>query len=477
MNDKTRHAIEQDKRFLWHPFTPMDAWLDPGYEPVMITSGDGAELIDTEGRRYLDGNSSIWTNLHGHGHPQLTKAIQEQAALISHSSALGLGNPLAAELAEKLVGLLPEETGPYRVFLSDDGSTAMECALKIAWQYFQQNGQPQRTQFLGLTGSYHGDTVGAMSLGKSGSFHAPYQPILFPTHEIPAPDCLRCPQRKNRQSRIDVRLACGCGPRPGESSLVAMEQKFVELGDTVAALVLEPRVMGAAGMVMHPPGFLAAAAALAKRHGALLILDEIMVGFGRTGKMLAEEHEGVTGDLIALAKGLTAGTLPLGATLVKNELFEGFRGGLERTFFHGHSYSGNQLGCAAALANLEIFATEPVLERVAERATWLREASQCFLELPQVAEIRQEGLILAIELVQDRESLTPFPTAWRVAHQITERARRDGLLTRGLGSILFLLPPYCSTQEQIEKMVAALFHSTKEVLLEIASTKGNKAEE
>lgn len=467
MNDETRRAIEQDKRYLWHPFTPMDAWLEADYEPVMIASGEGAELVDTEGRRYLDGNSSIWTNLHGHRHPKLTAAIQKQAGKIAHSSALGLGNPLAAELAEKLVGLLPEEAGPYRVFLSDDGSTAMECALKIAWQYFQQNGQAQRTQFLGLTGSYHGDTVGAMSLGKSGSFHAPYQPLLFPTHEVPAPNCLRCLQGKDRLTRTDIRLSCRCGPRPGENSLAALEQKFAELGDTVAALVLEPRVMGPAGMVMHPPGFLAEAAALAKRHGALLILDEIMVGFGRTGKMLAEEHEGVTGDLIALAKGLTGGTLPLGATLLKDELFEGFRGGLERAFFHGHSYSGNQLGCAAALANLEIFASEPVLEQVAERAEWLRNASQRFLDLPQVAEIRQEGLILAIELVQDRETLASFPADWRVAHHITEQAREYGLLTRGLGSILFLIPPYCSTRQQLEQMVAALYRASEEVLIKI----------
>lgn len=468
MNDKTRRAIEQDKRYLWHPFTPMDGWLQSDYEPVMIATGEGTELIDTEGRRYLDGNSSIWTNLHGHRHPKLTAAIQQQAEVLSHSSALGLGNPVAGELAEKLVGLLPKEAGPYRVFLSDDGSTAMECALKIAWQYFHQNGQEQRTQFLGLTGSYHGDTVGAMSLGKSGSFHAPYKPMLFPTQEVPAPNCLHCPHRKSPAPRTNAHHACDCGSRPGEWSLAALEQKFAELGDTVVALVLEPRVMGPAGMVMHPPGYLAEAAALAKRHGALLILDEIMVGFGRTGRMLAEQHEDVIGDLIAVSKGLSGGTLPLGATLLKNEFFEGFRGGLERAFFHGHSYSGNQLGCAAALANLEIFATEPVLERIAERANWLREESQCFLDLRQVAEIRQEGLIMAIELVQDLETLAPFPAERRVAHQITERAREYGLLTRGLGSILFLLPPYCSTREQLQKMVHALFHATQDVLAKTA---------
>ncbi|MEM1058770.1 MAG: adenosylmethionine--8-amino-7-oxononanoate transaminase [Verrucomicrobiota bacterium] len=467
MNDETRRAIERDQRHLWHPFTPIDGWLDPDFEPVMIASGDGATLTDTEGRTYLDGNSSIWTNLHGHKHPAINAAVEAQLGRIAHSSSLGLGNPAAAELAEKLAGLMPPEEGPFRVFLSDDGSTAIECALKIAWQYFQQNGQEQRTEFVTLSGGYHGDTIGAMSLGKSGSFHAPFQPLMFPTHEAPAPDCVRGPGWRENPPRTPAHRSDHAGA-VAEQALARLEALFESLDTRAAALVLEPKVMGPGGMMMQPEGYLRAAAAIARRHGALVILDEVMTGFGRTGRMLAQQHEGVTADLTALAKGLTGGYLPLGATLIRERLFDGFRGGLERTFFHGHSYCGNQLGCAAALANLHLFETEPVRERVAALADNLREASQVFWNLEHTADVRQEGAILAVELVADAQTREPFPAKRRLAYQICERARHEGLLTRGLGATLFLLPPFCTTPEQVRQMVQVLEKAARETLSGLA---------
>jgi len=464
MRDTTEQAIGRDRHHLWHPFTPMDEWLDPDYEPVMIASGHGSELIDTEGRRYLDGNSSIWTNLHGHNHPALNAAVESQLHHIAHSSSLGLGNPVAAELAEKLAGLMPAAEGPFRVFLSDDGSTAMECALKVAWQYFQQNGQAQRTEFVTLGGAYHGDTIGAMSLGKSGSFHAPYRQLMFPTHEVPAPDCVRGDGWRDAPRGTAAHRAEGLAQRAMDQSLAALDAKFAELGDRAAALVMEPRVMGPAGMVMHPHGFLEKAAAIARQHGALLILDEVMTGFGRTGAMLAQQHEGVTADLTALGKGLTGGYLPLGATLIREEIFDGFRGGLERAFFHGHSYNGNQLGCAVALASLQLFENEPVLGRIATLAENLHRASQAFWEVPEVVDVRQEGAILAVELRKNPDSFERFPVGKRVAYQICEHARHHGLLTRGLGATLFLLPPYCTSLNQVGEMVKTLLRSTTEVL-------------
>lgn len=450
--------LSLDRRHAWHPFTPIDEWLDPAYEPVMIESGLGATLTDTRGRAYLDGNSSIWTNLHGHNHPRLTGAVAAQLGKISHSSYLGLGHGPGSLLAARLCRAAGFDPG--RAFLSDDGSTAMEVALKIAFQYFAQNGQPARQKFVTLGGGYHGDTVGAMSIGRSAAFHGAYRPLLFPTEAAPMAGCYRCPHNRARPERADARSYRKCGWECVDDAARALEKTGAE----TAALIAEPKIQGAAGMVFQPEGYLAKVAPLVKETGALLIVDEVFTGFGRTGAFLASQAEGVAPDLMALSKGLTAGLLPMGATLVREPLFDGFRGGLERTFFHGHSYSGNQLGCAAALANLDLFEEEQTLSKVARGAAILKEASQAFWELPQTGDVRQEGMVLAVELVRDRATREPFPSQDRLAHRINERARAKGLLARGLGATLFLIPPYCSTEEELRRMVAALLASAREVL-------------
>ncbi len=445
-----------DKAHLWHPFTPIDSWLSSKYEPTVIERGEGAVLWDNQGRAYLDGNSSIWTNLHGHQHPKINAAIQDQLGKISHSSFLGLSHEPGIKLAQQLADL----SGLPRVFFSDDGSTAIEAALKMVFQYFQQNGAPERKTFISLNQAYHGDTVGAMSLGQSGSFHEVFSPLMFRSEKVMTPGCYRCPFNRAKPEQADARTYRKCEWECVRSA----EEVLKKTGTTTAALVIEPRVQGAAGMVMHPEGYLSKIAPLVKATGGFLIADEILTGFGRTGTMFASEKESVTPDLMALAKGLTGGYLPLAATVVREEIFDGFRGPIERTFFHGHSYTGNPLGCRAALANLEIFETEKTLATIAEKSKLLAKLSQRFWSHPNVGDVRQEGMILAVELVLDRNTKEPFPWTERLAHQIGEKARSHGLLTRGLGSILFLLPPYCSTDEQLEQMVAALDRGLREVL-------------
>ena len=449
-------AAALDRRYVWHPFTPLDEWEAEGFRPLVIAEGRGATLIDEAGNAYLDGNSSIWTNLHGHGHPKLVAAVQEQAARLAHASYLGLAHAPGSILAEALCRRLGFDDG--RVFYSDDGSTAIEAALKIVFQYFQQNGAPERTRFVSLGGGYHGDTVGAMSAGQSAGFHETFGPLLFRSEKVLSPGCYRCPYNRAAPEKGDARTYRKCG----WECIGEVEKKLSEVGPQTAAFVIEPRVQGAAGMIMHPHGYLEKVAPLVREAGAKLIVDEVLTGFGRTGAMLASESEGIRPDLVALAKGLTGGMLPMGATLVRNEIVDGFRGAFERTFFHGHSYTGNPLGCAAASASLALFEEEGTLAKIARGGAALDAAAQAFWDLPQTGDIRREGMILAVELVRDRATREPFRTGERVAYRIGEIARRKGLLSRGLGGTLFLLPPYCSTDAEIVRMVTVLREATEE---------------
>lgn len=444
-----------DQRHLWHPFTPHEAWLDPSSPPLVIAKGEGSWLVDTEGRRYLDGNSSIWTNLHGHGRREINNALKTQIDKISHSSFLGLSNELAPVLGEKLCRL----SGLDRCFFSDDGSTAMEAALKIVYQYFQQNGQPQRKNFLSLSSGYHGDTIGAMSLGHSPTFHRTYAGLLFETHEIPAPFVYRSPDFV--PSRGKGSHHAGISP---DAFLRDLEKKITELGPTLAALVVEPRVQGAAGFIMHPDGWLEQAARLVQQAGGKVILDEVMTGFGRTGPMFAFQKETVNPDVIAVAKGITGGYLPLAATLLTQEIFDGFGGDRSRTFYHGHSYTGNQLGCAAALASLELLETthtESHRNRIGET---LEKLSEKFWEHPNVGDVRREGTILAIELVADFKTKKPFDPALRLGARICDEARTHGLLTRPVVDTLLLMPPYCATEAELKQMADALFKALNGII-------------
>ena len=407
-----QHSLANtDHRYLWHPFTQMKQWL--AEEPVIIESGEGAVLRDVAGKEYIDANSSIWTNLHGHRHPKITQAIKDQLDRIAHSSFLGLSNVPAIELAKRLSQL----AGLPRVFYSDDGSTAMEVALKMAVQYWQHRGQPQRKKFIAFTDAYHGDTIGAVSLGGIQLRHKTFQPLTF--------EVLRAGTTADLQKLLSAEVAGVC---------------------------LEPLVQGAAGIRLWPAGMLRDVRRLCT--DTLLIADEVMTGLGRTGKMFACEHEGVTPDLMAVAKGLTGGYLPLAATLATEEIFNAFLGDYAefKTFFHGHSYTGNQLGCAAALANLAVFDEEQVLENLQPKIEQLRTGLAACRRLPGVVDVRQCGFIGAVEV-------GPYRIEEQMGIKICQAMREQGVLTRPIGNVIVIMPPYCITDAQLDEIFAVLAKS------------------
>lgn len=420
-----------DKQHLWHPFTQMQDWCASPDDPLVIESGLGAILTDTQGNEYFDGNSSIWTNIHGHRHPTIDAAIRDQLEKIAHCSALGFSNEPAIRLAEKLVSLFPADS-LTRVFFSDDGSTAIECACKMAVQYRQLVGEDNRTDFIAFDGAYHGDTVGAASLGGISTFHERFGSVGYPVSRL--------------------------------SSLGDLES----IDETkVNALIIEPLIQGAAGMRLWPKGMLAALREWCDRNGAFLILDEVMTGFGRTGKMFACEHEDVVPDFLCLAKGLTGGYMPLAATLTTERVYEAFLGRYEelKTFFYGHSYCANPLGCAAALGSLSVFEEEAVLDSLPEKIEVFGSAVQNYSEnSPHIGEVRQLGLIAGLELVDSNGE--SFDWRLETGARVCKRARDYGLLTRPIRDTLTLMPPLCATTEQIEKAVEALLKATADVLTE-----------
>jgi adenosylmethionine-8-amino-7-oxononanoate aminotransferase len=454
---------EIDQQHLWHPFTPNSLWLDPNHPPLSIASGEGAWLIASDGKRYLDGNSSIWTNLHGHAHPKINQAIKSQLDRIAHSSFLGLTHEPAVHLAQQLLRytrLSSESPNLSRVFFSDDGSTAIEAGLKMILQSFAQNGQGQRTQFISPQGAYHGDTVGAMSLSHSPTFHHHFQPVLFPTQKVMTPACYRCPFNRAKPEQADARSYRKCNFECASLAEEAIEQA----GDRLAALVLEPRVQGAAGMVMHPHGYAKRTAISAHKVGAKVFFDEVLTAFGRTGNSLASHAEEVVPDVLALAKGLTGGYLPLAATLTTEEIFQSFSGDINRTFFHGHSYTANPLGCSAASASLDLLESSEEIKKREKLVQNLSTLSSTFWKHLYVGDVRQEGAILAIELVADRATRTPFQPEKRLGAKICHTARKFGLITRPIRDVLVLIPPYCTRPEELEKMVDALHQAIAQEL-------------
>jgi adenosylmethionine-8-amino-7-oxononanoate aminotransferase len=459
----TMDSAELDRRYLWHPFTQMREW-NAG-EPLVIVEADGAVLRDAQGREYLDGNSSIWTNLHGHRRAEMDAAIGEQLGRVAHSSFLGLTNDVAPRFAFELLQAFTgkEEPEGWRAFFSDDGSTAVEAGLKMIHQARRQRGEEERRVFLSLGAGYHGDTVGAMSLGHSALFHGTYRGLMFESREVMSPACYRCPFNRAKPERgTDARLSRKC-----EWECVGEAAKALDAaGDEASAFVMEPRAQGAAGMTMHPHGYLARVAALCRDRGVWLMLDEVMTGFGRTGAMFACQHEGVVPDVLALGKGITGGYLPLAATVASAEIFAAFDGEYSefRTFFHGHSYSGNQLGCAAALASLRLLEGAHSMEYVRGRAAVMERLAQRFWEHPNVGDVRCEGMICAIELVEDFATRRRFPVEQRVGFCVSEAARAHGLITRCVGDVLVLMPPYCVSEAQLERAVEALWRALAEVV-------------
>ena len=442
-SSKTSRLTAWDHAYLWHPFTQMQEWEQD--VPLIIERGKGSYLTDTEGRTYLDGTSSIWVNLHGHRHPRLDRALTAQLKQIAHSTLLGLSNPPAIRLGRELIHLAPK--GLTRVFYSDNGSTAVEVALKMAVQYWQQrrpSAGPKNT-FLHLKLAYHGDTVGAVSVGNIELFHERFKALLFPTLQVDPPYCYRCPLHLAYPS---CRMAC---IDPLEAILKTRHRDL-------AGVILEPLVQAAAGMVTAPPGYLVRVRELCTRYNVLLIADEVATGFGRTGKMFACQHEGVTPDLMAVSKGLTGGYMPLAATLTTEEIYRAFLGRYEdwKTFFHGHSYTGNPLGCAVALANIEIFRREKTLVHVRKQTKLLARLLRPLAALNHVGDIRQCGLMVGIELVQDRTTRSPYPLERRIGHLVARACREQGLLLRPLGNVLPLVPPLSIRPRELTKMVSIL---------------------
>ena len=450
-----------DHAHVWHPFTQMRDWL--AREPIVIVEGEGATLRDVHGREFLDANSSIWTNLHGHNHPKINAAIQRQLKKIAHSSALGLANEPASLLAEKLVTAANPRAARRapslnKVFFSDDGSTALEVAVKLAYEFTRRKRGPNaKPRFLALEGAYHGDTVGAVSLGHIDLFHKSYAGLLFKTDEVMSPFCYRCPFNRAKPERADAREYRRCnwecvGVIEGKFSAQKKKKK------PYAAFVVEPLIQGAAGMIPQPDRWLRRVSEIARGHGALLIADEVMTGFGRTGEIFACQSENVQPDFLCLAKGLTGGYLPMAATLTTQNVFDAFLGEYHefKTFFHGHSYTGNQLGAAAALASLEILQSKKSACARAQLEANLRDGLKSLWQLPNVGDIRQVGLVAGVELVKDWRTRRPFDFRERAGIRVCDAMARRGVLTRPVGNVIVLMPPYCTTPQQAGRMVGAL---------------------
>jgi adenosylmethionine-8-amino-7-oxononanoate aminotransferase len=411
-----RTEAQLDHAHLWHPFTQQQDWL--AEEPLMIEGAEGSELIDAEGNRYLDGVSSLWCNVHGHRHPLIDRAIRDQLERVAHSTMLGLSHPRAAELASRLVAIAPP--GLDRVFYSDSGSTAVEVALKMAFQYWQHRGgqHVRRTSFICLREAYHGDTVGSVSVGGIDLFHSAFGPLLFNAHRA----------------------------EPGDIDDIA--RLLARHEEEVAAVIVEPLVQGAAGILTHPPGYLRAVRELTERHGVLLICDEVATGFGRTGTMFACEQERVAPDLLCVAKGLTGGYMPLAATLATESIYEAFLADHAefKTFFHGHTYTGNPLACAAALASLEVFRRERTLVRLRPKIRLLAESLADVQLMPEVREVRQCGLMVGIDLGEHDPSA-------RMGHRVTLEARKRGVIVRPLGDVVVLMPPLSISLKDLRRLV------------------------
>jgi adenosylmethionine---8-amino-7-oxononanoate aminotransferase len=408
------HLNSLDQQFVWHPFTQQQGWSEE--TPLMIERGEGVYLYDVEGNRYLDGTSSLWCNVHGHHHPVLDAAAKAQFDKVAHSTMLGLSHPGATELAARLIEIAPE--GLRRVFYSDSGSTAAEIALKMAFQYHQQRGDTARTRFIRMREAYHGDTIGSVSVGGIDLFHATYRPLLFET------------------------LAA----KPGDAA--QMEQLLSAHEGEVAAVIMEPLVQGAGGMIVHPEGYLRAVRELCDKHGVLLICDEVATGFGRTGTMFAVEREGVSPDFLCLAKGITGGYLPLAATLTTEEVYEGFLGAPAeaKTFFHGHTYTGNPVACAVALANLDIFRDERTIEALQPKIELLDRRLAEIAEMPGVAEVRSRGVMVGIDLGEHDPEL-------RVGHRVTREARERGAMIRPLSEVIVLMPPLAISEAELNELL------------------------
>lgn len=448
LRDREKLA-DWDKSYLWHPFTQMQDWLTE--DPVIIERGEGVYLIDIDGNRYLDGIASMWTNIHGHNHPKLNTALKTQLENIAHSTLLGYSNIPAIELAKKLVEITP--SGLNKVFYSDNGSTAVEVALKIAIQYWQHKGLKERNLFLQFDNAYHGDTVGAMSVGGIPAFHSTFSSLLFETIQVSPPET-NSEKKKDNKTKITTDLW-----------LNSVERALSENQGSVAGIILEPLIQGAGGMLISPKGFLKGVEELARQHGTLLIVDEVMTGFGRTGRMWACEHEDVSPDILCTAKGLTAGYLPLAATLTTDDIYEAFLGEYRelKTFFHGHTFTGNPLGCAVALENISIFERENLIEKIQETIQHLHDRLQKFYNLNHVGDIRSCGMAVGIELMANPKRQTLYPFEEKIGIRVCKAALERGAILRPLVNTIVLMPPLQITISELDSLLDITYKSIAEV--------------
>lgn len=448
MSDKSKKIGSYDKEFVWHPFTQMKEYEEK--DPIVIESAEGSYLIDSDGKKYIDGVSSLWVNVHGHKVPEIDEAIQNQVKQISHSTLLGITNAPAAELAKELIDICPP--GLKKVFYSGDGASAVEVSLKMAFQYWQHKGKPEKKKFLCLENGYHGDTLGAVSVGGIDVFHKAFGPLLFETFKAPSYYCYRCPLGKTYPS-----CNIACADELGKM----LEENHKE----IAAVIFEPYVQAAGGMVVSPEGYLKKVREYCDRYDVLMILDEVATGFGRTGKMFACEHENVTPDMLVLGKGLTGGYLPLSATITTQKIYDEFLGNYEdyKTFFHGHSYAGNPLSCAASRGNLKAFENNNTLEELQGKIDYLEKELKEFEGLQHVGNVRNKGFMVGIELVQDKDTKQRYDPKLKMGSKVSDKALEDGVLIRPLSDVVILMPPVGIPMDDLKKLVHVTYKSIKEV--------------
>jgi len=452
MNQNLFHSegelVKDDLNHLWHPFTQMKEWSRK--DPLCIMKGEGNFLIDISGNRYLDGVSSLWANIHGHGREEINRAIKAQLEQISHSTLLGLTHPNAAVLAERLTRVAPQ--GLDWVFYSESGSTAVEIALKMAFQYWQNSGKPAKTKFICLKEGYHGDTLGAVSVGGIDLFHKVYSPLLFEAFKAPCP-YLHC---------LEHRIS----PVQGAEFCAAAVEKILKAhAHETAAFILEPLIQGAGGMLPFPPGYLKKVFELCRQYDVLLIADEVAVGFGRTGTLFACEQEQIRPDFLCLGKGLTGGYLPLAATLATDRIFKAFWGDYDelKLFFHGHTYTGNPLACAAAIASLALFKTDQTLEKLPAKIKILADGLNALSKLEFVGDVRQCGLMAGVEIVRDPKTKSAYPLERRIGHNICMAIRKHGVILRNLGDVVILLPPLTVAPDELVHMLESVEKSIYEI--------------
>ena len=437
----TEQLRQWDKRHVWHPFTQMQEWERE--EQIVIARGEGCWLIDTDGNRYLDGVAAMWTNVHGHCRRELNDALKEQVDRLEHSTLLGLGSEQSIILAARLAEITP--AGLDRFFYSDNGSTAMEVAVKMAYQYQVHMGRPERSRFVTFRHAYHGDTLGAVSVGGIGIYHTTFKPLMFETVQAPAPYCYRC--------------ELGCNKDTCNMECVDSLEGLINCNaDKVAGLVIEPLVQGAGGMIVQPAGFLRRVRELCDRYDILMIVDEVATGFGRTGEMFACNHENVVPDIMAISKGIAAGYLPLAATVTSDKVYSAFLGSYSelKTFFHGHTFTGNPLACAVALKSLQLFQQDNLLAELQPKIAWLKKRLNDFVLLPHVGDVRQCGMAAGIELVAHKETGTPYPWEESIGIRVCLEARKRGVFSRPLGNTIVIFPPLVISNSELDLLLNVL---------------------